>query len=317
MKYYAFVNNGIEETAKIEIEEKGGSEIVVSSNVIEFQFDGKMELQSARRIVVSVSKFENVSSVSFKDDFSWKKYFTTETKFKIEVEGVKGQDNRISIAKDVAPKLFNVFEKESVKPQLEMRKPDLLIVVYFNGENYFIGVDTNIEEVNHRAYRVFPHQASFKGDVAYNIVRKTGYISGKKMVVGFCKDGVLAIEASMFSKEKIFAFDENRQNVTAARKNSKIAKVDIDVQRYDLDELDVKFSEKEIDIVLYYITTKDEEKLNEMYYQSNYILKKKGRLILLGREGWEFSVSDKFVLINENDIYRGDNGLKLWVLEKK
>ena len=173
------------------------------------------------------------------------------------------------------------------------------------------------------------HQASFKGDLAYYFVRKSGFKPQEKLLVGFCKDGAMAIEAGLFVKKgdtedkntenKIFAFDETQQNVTAARKNAKLAGINeiIEINRCSLDELDVKFTQNEFDGVIFHVTTKDEAKLNELYYQSSYILKKKGSLLLIGRKNWELSISDKFVLKDETEISRGDSITKIWLLKKK
>ena len=64
------------------------------------------------------------------------------------------------------------------------------------------------------------------------------------------------------------------------------------------------------------VTTKDEERLNEIYYQANYILKKKGTMLLIGRPNWELSVSEKFKLLEESEIKKGESVHKLWLLEK-
>jgi len=91
----------------------------------------------------------------------------------------------------------------------------------------------------------------------------------------------------------------------------------IDFQKYSLDELVVRFSEQEFDCLILQVTTKDEEKLNEIYYQSNYILKKGGRLFIIGREHWGLAVSEKFKLISEETIKKGDSVHKTWLMKKK
>ena len=72
-------------------------------------------------------------------------------------------------------------------------------------------------------------------------------------------------------------FDEGYRNIVASRKNAKIAGVyDItEFQKYSLVELDVKYSENQFDAVILHITTKDEDKINEIYYQMKYIIHKK------------------------------------------
>ena len=315
MKYFALTNLGLEQTAKQEIKELFETDSVMNKNVLEFETEKAVELQSVRRILTAITKTKNIEEINLPKNFSYQDFFTTEKTFKVEVEGIKGQENRIKIAKEVAGKLFEMLKP--VSPELELKNPDFFVIVYFNGEEYFIGIDKNVGELNSRKYRVFPHSASFKGDLGYHLVRISGFQKDKKLLVGFCKDGVIAIEAALFSKQTVFAFDEVMPNVTATRKNGKIAKVDLKVQKYDLDDLDVKFEENEFDNLIFHVTTKDEDKINEIYYQANYVLKSKGTLLLFGREHWELSISDKFKLIEEGEIHRGDSVLKHWLLKKK
>ena len=84
-----------------------------------------------------------------------------------------------------------------------------------------------------------------------------------------------------------------------------------------LDEMDVKFSENEFDKIIFQITNKDENKLNEIYYQTKYVLKSGGILLFIGRENWEPSISDTFKLVSEEKIQRGGSVYKTWLLKKK
>ncbi len=322
MKLFVLVNDGLEQTAGTEIKELTGSNPVFNNNVLEFEIDKTEKVlsfvnrvQSARRVLVSLGKYNDLDSLDF-SGFNFSDHLSSEMSFKVEIENVKGNDKRLSIAKQVAGKIYSNID---FKPKLEMKNPDILVVVYFNGKEYFIGFDKNVEELNSRKYRVFAHPGSFKGDLAYYFVRKSGFVTGKKLLVGFCKDGTMAIEAALFSKQKVFAFDPSRQNVTAAKKNSQLASVKdlVDIQKYALDELDVKFSENEFDCLIFQVTTKDENQLNELYYQANYVLKKKGTLLLIARPNWQVSVSDKFKLVSEEEIKKGESIHNVWLLEKK
>jgi 23S rRNA G2445 N2-methylase RlmL len=314
MKTFILVNPGIEETAQQEVKELVDISAKIYDSVLEVEvedYSKLKKLQSARRVLVSLGK----GLESFDND-DWKKHFSVDKSFKVEIENVKGQENRLEIARKVAGMVYAGLDFE---PKLELKKPEMLVVVFFNGKDYFIGIDETVEELNSRSYRVFAHSASFKGDLAYYFVRKSGFKKGEKLLVGFAKDGTLAIEAALFSGEKVFSFDETRQNITASRKNAQLAAVKdlVDSQKYALDELDVRFSEQEFDCLILQITTKDEGKLNEIYYQASYILKKGGRLFIIGRENWNLSISEKFKLVFEDTIKKGESVHKFWLMEKK
>ncbi|MDP3734525.1 MAG: hypothetical protein Q8R37_04815 [Nanoarchaeota archaeon] len=317
MKYYALVNSGLEETAAVEIKEKLSTATVVSPSVISFAAEDAPLLQSVRRLLIALGKYKNVDTVKLPVRFPWADYFSNECKIRIDVEGVKGQENRFAIAKIVAEKLFAILRTKKIEPSIDFKKPELLVIVFFNGKNYYLGIDKNIVEANSREYRVFPHSASFKGDLAYYFVRLSRCKLKEKLLVVFCKDGAIAIEAYFYAMTTIYAVDESRPNFTAARKNAKIANADVMVQRYALDDLDLKYGKNYFDRVIIHVTHKDEDKINEIYYQTNYILKPHGTVLLIGREQWNLSLSDNFTLLEMKLIRKGESVHKTWLLEKQ
>ncbi len=327
MKLLFLVNSDMEETSQKEIEEQFNTKVEVLNNVLitDCEFENEEEillklkkLQSVRRVLVYLGKSNTFEDYQFQDEIIFN-YFNNDKSFKILVENVKGNDNRMEIAKQIAGKFYSFLETKDVQPKLELKNPDLLVEVYFNGNEYFFGIDLFGKEINIRDYRLFSHPGSFKGDLAYSIVRKSGYSPGKSLLVGFSKDGTIAIEAALFSKEKLFAFDPSRQNITSARKNAHLAGVKdlIDFQKYSLDELDVRYSENEFDNVILQITTKDEEKINELFYQAKYILKSGGKLTLISRENFEVPTSSNFELLKTFSVRRGESLIKSTILKKK
>lgn len=420
MKYYALADESFEDICREEIKRFIGVQAKADTSVIEFEIKNKSNnnfnneinknknnknennntnetkkllnlinfCQSARRVCLFFGKFDSDTFASGEDlnfkegNVNFDDFFSGKS-FKVDVENVKGQENRFEIAGRVAGHIFKCLEKEkplsgskniaagnshskNIMPVIELKKPDILVNVFFNGKYYYVGADICGIELNSRAYRVFPHQASFKGDFAYFFVRRSMFKPENKLLVGFAKDGAIAIEAALWANNlparnqaennfflnradsssdasdmqkemmlsenekkesknnekecrKIYAFDESKQNIIAARKNCQLAgaKNFLEIMNCSLDELDVKFAENEFDNVIFHVTSKDEDKLNEMYYQAHYILKKKGFLLLIGRNGWEITVSDKFKLSQAGEIKRGESVHKYWLLEKK
>ncbi len=84
-----------------------------------------------------------------------------------------------------------------------------------------------------------------------------------------------------------------------------------------MEDLDINFNESYFDFCIFYVTSKDEKRLNEVYHQINYILKPGGILQFIGRPGWELFVSDKFSLLNKIFVQKGDNGYNVWLMKKK
>ncbi len=355
MKFFAFVNSGMEALCKQEIQELLDVSGKTYPHQVEFDASPEQALQllyhgqSMRRIIVSLGKYKALDDVDF-NAVQWKN-FISHSSFKVEVENVKGLENRLAIAKKIAGKVFAAVEKQKLSLAIDLKKPDFLLVVHFNGEDYRVGIDIAGKELHSRAYRVFTHSASCKGDLGYYFARKTGYQLGNNLLVGLVKDGVIAIEAALyasrmpvqsvrdaFSYQKfslfrsvkylpftlntsvsIAAVDDATQNITAARKNAQIAGARklINLQKISLDELSGAFHEHEFDQVLFQVTTKDEDKLNDIYHQVKYLLKPKGTLLLIGRESWEISVPSYCKLVSEKIVERGGNKYKLKLIKKK
>ena len=118
---------------------------------------------------------------------------------------------------------------------------------------------------------------------------------------------------------RLFAFDESTRNHTAARKNIKIAGVssNVEISKHTLDDLDVRYPKDKFTRLIFHVTTKDEDRINEIYYQASYVLQKKGTLLLIGRENWDVSISNKFTLLEREEMTHGKGKYVLWLLEKK
>lgn len=348
MKCYALVDSEFEQLAQQEIQE------LIAVKASNLSFNATVEKlaylfrfnHSLRRLLVAVGEYNSFDKINF--DFNWSDFFTKDLTFKIEVENVKGQENRLELARKIVLNLTKDMQKKlGFTPKIEIKKPDVLIIVYCTGEKYLLGIDLSGEELNNREYRLFPHAASFKGDMAYYFVRELGFQPGEKLLCALMKDGAITLEAILFANKikareidalqkfplfnnvkfkegkkgryKIYAFDEGMQNVMAARKNAKIAQVEelCEINKFSLEDVDVKYSQNYFDKVVIQVTRKDEDKLNEICYQFSYVLKKKGRLLIIGRKNWEVSVSDKFKLIRKTDVRRGDSIHRCWLLEKR
>ncbi len=344
MKLFLLVAAGLEQVAEQEVTEliKVKSKIYPQVLELEANRDQVITLltrsQTVRRLLVGIPTLDKT--------FPWLNFFTKETTFKVEVEGVSGQDNRLTLARTTAGKIYPLLEPLGLSPIMELKKPNLLVVIYFNGEQHFYGIDLAGKELNARDYRVFPHQASFKGDAGYFFVRKSRFHPGNKLLVGFSKDGVIAIEAALLTTknpvrqikklaltnfpafkdlvdptsltlpEGIEAFDESQQNVLAAHKNALLAKVKFPIRKMALDEIDVKYNANSLDQIIIHLTTKDEDRLNEIYYQASYALKPKGKLLLITRTNLEVSTPSKFQELEKGEFCRGDSKLAWWLLEK-
>lgn len=119
-------------------------------------------------------------------------------------------------------------------------------------------------------------------------------------------------------------------NLKSCQKNAKIAGVDkfIGITKIDVDWLDIKLKKSSIDKIISYPpqvsiarnNEKDIEKIyKELFYQAEYILKKKGRIVLLARKDEllkKYAEEYNFNLINEKSIMQGKESMKVLIWEK-
>ena len=386
MDLYGIVHPGMEHIAQQELREKWGISSEQALGVVAFSLPVEkignflFFSQSLRGLFLALGRASRWEDLSL-SSFSWKTLPVQA--YALELEHIKGEV-RQKVSQKVSALLRQAWKEQGVKGKLEYPAAGASLVVHFTGKEYLMGLDLAGRELHKRSYRVFPHAAGFTGDIAYALVRKSGFVPGERMAVGFVKDGSLAIEAALFAhhlpifpqgivfpaqqffpaantsssaslsssassfspflspegKEKkwqevqgetaeescaedsgknIYAFDPSRQNIIAARKNAKIAGVAdlVELQRYALDELDLKWGENAFHCFLTHLTTKDEDALNEIFYQAKYLLRPGGRLLLVTRKALELSLPLEFSLLLREELARGESVQQIWVIEKK
>lgn len=112
----------------------------------------------------------------------------------------------------------------------------------------------------------------------------------------------------------IHAYDENARHVKAAERNAKIAGVNkiVRFSRIEIEWLDTKFEKDSFDCIAVNMQSpqqqfgdqKSEKKLlDELFYSAKYVLKKKGRLAILLKEGQDVvSVAAKHDLVLSDTV---------------
>lgn len=116
-------------------------------------------------------------------------------------------------------------------------------------------------------------------------------------------------------KIKILGVHGDLRHISAGKKNAKIAGVDkaIEFSRIDVDWLDVKFKEGEVDILVTQPAGREVEQMSELFRQAEYILADDGVMVVVsvGKSVADAAQKQKFVLKSERVLVRGET--KLWV----
>ncbi len=131
-------------------------------------------------------------------------------------------------------------------------------------------------------------------------------------------------------KGTIIAMDDNFKHVSAAKKNAKIAGVvkSIEFSRADMQWLDAKFGKNFLDRIIALpvqpgrsIADKTVEKIyHQLFYQSEFILKKSGKICICMKRGTELLKSKaaefKFSIVSERKVMQGAEELTILVFSK-
>ena len=126
------------------------------------------------------------------------------------------------------------------------------------------------------------------------------------------------------SKLKIYDLDSSMKYLNYAKKNSKIAGIDkrINFSRMDIEWLDTKFDKGKVDKIVTKIPLlqkKETDIYNEFFYQAEFILNDKGKIILIGNKELmkKYSAKYKFRISNEQSVFSGKRQYELFVLSKQ
>ena len=248
---------------------------------------------------------------------------------------------------------------------VDLKNPDILLYIH-RLDKYYLCLDLS-GDLSKRDYRLFNSPMSLKGTTAFGVLMLCGYKQGESLLDPYCNSGTIAIEAALYSskipikryskdfpfmkldidiknKEEIFskaesmineeklditAADPLLRNITAAKKNAKIAGVGklIDFRRIDIDWMDIKHEEKAFDHIITFIPGsskhRDEKRLSKnfsnFFYQSEYVIKDSGTLavLCLAKDLLKDSASPYFELKQEKEVYSASQRMFLLIFRKR
>jgi len=243
-------------------------------------------------------------------------------------------------------------EQEGYTPLVDIKQPDVTIYLFIDEDDAWIGVDLLGKDSSKRAYKVFNNPHSVKGTTAACLLMAAQWTPGQSLLDPFTSGGTIAIEAALMTtkhsphyydkslaclkhpsfprarqvieeadaqraqaKEMIYAFDAHLPNVTAAKKNAKIAGVEkaISFSKLDVEWLDTKLSGKSIQRIVcqpleaskHVPLSRAENIHKELFYQAGYVLTDDGTLTFLvqkpeelrrAAEQYGFSVKEQHMI---------------------
>lgn len=127
----------------------------------------------------------------------------------------------------------------------------------------------------------------------------------------------------------IISYDDVLKKIMGIKKNAKLAGVEktIEISKISLDWLDTKIEENSIDFIMTQPpkendkNTKEIDKLyDELFYQANFILNKKGNIVILTNHNkliLENAKKNKFKVVEEIEIFRGKSKYDIILLKRE
>ncbi len=311
MKYIAICARGLEDITQKEIKEilKVSSQVLLPGRVA-FSTSALSTLLKKTQGIIKIYSF--LQECSYYQDI---KTFSVESPFRVDCSR---QGWHSFTSQDVEKEVGARFYKSGVS--VNLKEPKTIVFVDVIDDRIFVGIDQTPELLSKRKYRVKIHNQSLNACVAYGLVRLSGYSAKKVLVDPFSKDGIIGIEATLYKKGKIFAYDSLFPNVKNTEVNATLAKVrkEITISRIETEWLDTKFEKEEVDCIVcavpYPSKTQSENEVKKLYtdlfYHSEFILKKKGRLVciaptltLLKEMNKDFKIVEERLVSTSNFAY--------------
>ncbi len=255
------------------------------------------EMQSARRAILIcaegiIKKAEDTGKLKIKE------LFIRGGRFRVTTIG-GGRGFSSTYAASLAGALIlKKAEEEGIKLSVSLNGYDTLFLLLFAGGRAYLGIDIFKRELSRRSYRHLMHRESLSAPIAfasfYLPFRSVG--RGKHLIIDpFCGSGSTMIEGAIFiskmrgkqEKEKctFVCLDRSYASVRAARINSKLAGVEINCLKREVEWLDTLYGKEEIDIIIAQPDSlrgnEERNSLRELFHQAEFVLNSKGRMCVV------------------------------------
>jgi 23S rRNA G2445 N2-methylase RlmL len=213
----AITDKGIEKITLIELDEIIKAKGAVEECIVTFKCKDYDELltfcyksQSIKRALVLFDSFnfKNQEELIAKAEqslqkASLKEWFDKGKSFKVECERIGEHDfGSQTIEEAVGERIIEAVKKMlGFAPKASMKSPDAKVYVFINNNQAYFGIDLIGRDLSKRNYRIFSAPGIINANLAYALVRLSGYAPEKKQkfVDVFCKSGVVCIEAALYA----------------------------------------------------------------------------------------------------------------------
>ena len=319
MKYIAICARGLEDITQLEIKEivHVSSEVFIPGRVL-FSCDTVDSLLKKTRSIIKLYELRQVCASL--DEIA---VFPVASPFRIECSR---QGNHTFSSQDVQRRVGELFFRAG--NTVDLKHPISTVFVDIVENTFLVGRELHPSLLSKRSYRIKPSNQSINACIAYGLVRLSGYMGKKILLEPFSRDGVIAIEAALYKKGKIFSYDALFAYVKNTEIHATLAGVrkEINISRIEPEWLDTKFEKNEVSFVVtclpyptHVVSEKDIRVLyKELFYQLTFIVKKKGVLVFLApRLDLLKEFSSGFSLVEERAVSTSSQVYSVLVFKKE
>ncbi|MFT4250483.1 MAG: hypothetical protein ACMXYD_03925 [Candidatus Woesearchaeota archaeon] len=346
MKWYALAHLGCEEAVQQELSRQG-IQAVLHSGFVSFQAskqEAAVFLYSTKcstRLLAAIAH----GSLESIDVSSAHEFIPEEASFCVRSEVIAAGPQ------DTSSQEINYSLGAQVSRSVDLDNPEYTLFCQV-GVECVVGIDVS-GDLSKRYYRIFSNSRSMKGTLIASILElfsvtgvlldpfgntgevcieaamkytKTSPLKYKK----FDNYSLLQEEAAGWSDEEIassadvFCYDDQLGNLRSAKKNAKLAGVlgSITFSKITPEWMDVKFEEASVSCIVTTpppVTKRNSESahLEELCYQSAFVLKKKGRLVVVcltpetALKLSEYADKHELVLVSQRVVFSGQLAIEV------
>ena len=247
MKYIATCIEGLEEIT--EKETKGKT--LLPGRIL---FEKLKPLRSALQI------YELVKQLKFKDLEDIKVKLPKQTTFAVRCK-LQGEHK------------FNSKQVEhqvgkDIEGKVNLTNPETTIIVDIINNDCLIGILKH-KDLQKREYRIKTNPFTINTTIAYALTQLANIKKDETILDPYCKEGTIVIEAALTTKAKIIGSDPMLNNIKSSKINAKLANVNIEFSKLDIDWLETRYPK--ITKIITSITKNTNVK--ELFKQADIILK--------------------------------------------
>ncbi len=257
-----------------------------------------------------------VKSVELLKGFDFSKYISSEESFRI-----KCKDNKICV-------ILGQIVKDATHATVSLESPDKVVVVDNLGSDYLVYIPLSESKLSNRGYSV-SNKDYVDADICSALVDYSGWSDNGVLLDPFCHQGYVIIEAVLREKgigvgifkrnefdfdvtipkvkklsSKVICMSNDMNDLKLAKQNAIGAHVfkDIRFMFSTLNDLDYVMKEATVDYIVTCLPKNID--YDKLFFQLEYIVKKKGVIVLLSPKEIDEYVEYEISLVEEKKFGR-------------